>query len=211
MRTALNRLPREEYTAVWYDLSTDPNGWLDALTDISTAWLREHHDEEKGFSLGTWAHAQRFAREQRCLVLQSPDGRPVALLTFAPIYGGAGGWSLDLMRRLADTPPGAIEFLLATALQTFRDEGAAVVSLGLSPFASITPEETSEPELLERIRQLIYTHFSDFYNLQGLNFFKQKFLPRWEARYLVYPSLAVLPRVVLALIRVHRENGRRAK
>ncbi len=209
VRTALHRLPRDGYTAVWYDLHADLRGWLPALEAISAGWLREQHGSEKGFSLGTWRQAQRFAAEQRCLVLADPHGQPAAFLTFVPIYGASGGWALDLMRRAPSAAPGAMEFLLATALQAFRDEGASVVSLGLSPLASVTPDEIGEPELLERVRQLIYTHFRRFYNFQGLNFFKQKFTPRWEPRYLVYPTLIGLPRVIMTLMRAHNVPHRR--
>jgi len=204
IRTALNRVPREGYAAVWYDAMNDPRGWLPELTRISRAWLASQHGEEKGFSMGTWELALRFGREQRLLVLHDVEERPAAFLSFVPIYGREGGWSLDLMRRRAETPPGAMEFLLATALATFRDEGAQVASLGLSPLASITPTDTTgAPELLERIRQLIYQHFNSFFSFQGLHHFKKKFQPRWEPRYLVYPSLAAMPRVILALMRAH--------
>jgi len=209
VRTALNRVPREGYTAIWYDLMNDQRGWLPELNQISQSWLASQHGEEKGFSMGTWELAQRFSREQRFLVLHDAENRPVAFLSFVPIYGQAGGWALDLMRRGVDTPPGAMEFLLATALLSFRDEGALVVSLGLSPLASITPtDSTGTPELLERIRQLIYQHFNSFFSFQGLNHFKKKFQPRWEPRYLVYPSLAAMPRVILALMRAHGSRKR---
>lgn len=210
VRTALNRVPQEGYAAVWYDIMNDPRGWLPELTRISRDWLTSQHGEEKGFSMGTWELAQRFGREQRCLVLHDAENHPVAFLSFVPIFGEDGGWALDLMRRQAETPQGAMEFLLATALTTFRDEGARVTSLGLSPFASITPSDgAGTPELLERIRQLIYQHFNSFFSFQGLNHFKKKFQPRWEPRYLVYPSLTAMPRVILALMRAH--SGRKVK
>jgi len=218
IRTALNRLPREGYSAVWYDLTMDVRGWIPALTTVSRDWQRRQHGAEKSFSLGTWETAQRFAGEQRLLVLLNAQEQPAAFLVFAPVFGadndtcdgattpgGTGGWALDLMRREAELPSGAMEYLLATALQTFRQEGAACVSLGLAPLAAITPENTAgTPELLARIRSLIYTHFSSLYNFQGLQRFKEKFKPRWEGRYLVYPSLVSLPLVLLALIQVHQ-------
>lgn len=208
VRTAMNRVPQEGYAAVWYDVVNDPRGWLPQLAQISRDWLVSQHGEEKGFSMGTWELAQRFGREQRFLVLHDAENHPVAYLSFVPIFGEAGGWALDLMRRQAETPQGAMEFLLATALATFHDEGAKVASLGLSPFASITPaDSTGTPELLERARQLIYQHFNSFFSFKGLNHFKKKFQPRWEPRYLVYPSLASMPLVSLALIRVH--SGRK--
>lgn len=203
VRTALNRLPREGYRAEWYDMVTDPAGWIPALEAISHAWLSNMHAEERGFSLGTWTTALRFASEQRVLVLVDPQEQPVAFLSFAPVYGTPGGWALDLMRRTQTVPPGSMEFLLATALQSFQQEGATVCSLGLSALSDVTPIEAENTELLERVRALVYEHFNRLYNFKGLHQFKDKFQPNWEARYLVYPSLPLLPRILLALIRAH--------
>ena len=138
------------------------------------------------------------------LVLLDAEERPTAFLTFVPIFTEGQGWALDLMRKRSTLCPGAIEYLLAVALLTFKDEGAAVASLGLSALSDITPkEEDSAPELVNRVRALIFEHFSRLYNFKGLHHFKDKFQPRWEARYLVYPSLPQLPRVLLSLIRAH--------
>lgn len=205
IRTALNRLPREGYSAVWYDLSKDERGWLPALTDISTNWLHRQHGEEKVFSLGSWETAQRFSYEQRLLVLQNSDANPVALLTFVPQFGAPLNWVLDLMRKNNDLPAGAIEYLLAIAMQQFQQEGATQLSLGLSPLADITAEDAAAtPEVLERVRTLIARHFSNIYNFSGLQNFKDKFHPQWQARYLVYPTQTILPKVLLALMTVHQ-------
>lgn len=42
---------------------------------------------------------------------------------------------------------------------------------------------------------------NQFYNFQGLKAYKDKFHPRWESRYLVYPQFAALPDVVVGLVR----------
>ena len=68
----LNRVPREGYSAVWYELAQDPNQWLGELTAISQSWLRAQHGEEKGFSMGTWELARQFSHDQRLLVLRNP-------------------------------------------------------------------------------------------------------------------------------------------
>ena len=68
----------------------------------------------------------------------------------------------------------------------------------------MTPDQGgSAPEILERARSLVFENYNRLYNFKGLNRFKAKFQPRWEARYLVYPSLVALPRVLLALLKAH--------
>jgi phosphatidylglycerol lysyltransferase len=205
VRTALHRLPREGYSAQWYDVARDPQGWLPELQRISNAWLALQHGGEMGFTLGTWELALRYAHEQRMLVLLDGAGRPVAFMTFIPCFVPGGGWSLDLMRKAGTLPPGSMEFLLATAILHFQAEGCALLSLSLAPLADITPDDSSDtPEVVERARQLIFEHFGLTYNFKGLQQFKAKFSPRWEARYLIYPGVATLPRVLLALLRAHR-------
>jgi len=212
VRTALHRLPREGYSAVWYDLTEDPADWVPALATISREWLARQHGEEKGFSLGRWDTAMRYAAEQRCLVLQDQDEMPAAFLTFVPVYGPEAGWSLDLMRRREVVPPGTMEFLLATALETFKEEGVEYLVLGLSPLADVTPEDAVQtPELLERIRELVIQHFSRIYNFHGLLRFKEKFHPRWVPRYLIYPSPSRLPKALIALMHAHEHPGKRLK
>jgi len=71
--------------------------------------------------------------------------------------------------------------------------------LGLSPLAGVG--ETPTSPRLEKVLRYLYEHLNQFYNFKGLHEFKEKFHPRWEPRYFVYPGVAVLPEVVVALIR----------
>ena len=113
------------------------------------------------------------------------------------------------MRKRPGLTPGAMEFLLGEAILKFQEEGAAVLSLGLSPLASEKPDELeTTPELLEKVRGLLFENYNRFYNFKGLHRFKAKFLPRWEPRYLVFASLAGLPAVIAALFTLHRTRTR---
>ena len=52
-----------------------------------------------------------------------------------------------------------------------------------------------------RVLRYLYKYLNQFYNFKGLHADKEKFRPRWELPYFVYPSLVALPEVVVALIR----------
>src|SRR5258707_11802430 len=79
-------------------------------------------------------------------VATTSAGTACAFVTFTPIYGGVTpetttpgnqsggqgwGWSLDLMRRVPDAPPGVMELLIVPALYRFQSGGPPVVSFGL--------------------------------------------------------------------------------
>jgi phosphatidylglycerol lysyltransferase len=54
---------------------------------------------------------------------------------------------------------------------------------------------------MEKALAYLSRHLSQFYNFKGLHFFKEKFHPTWHPRYLVFPHMANLPEVVVALVR----------
>jgi phosphatidylglycerol lysyltransferase len=85
-------------------------------------------------------------------------------------------------------------------LQPFgQEQGYDSFNLGLSPLAGVGLTQVSSR--LEKTLRHLYQHLNRFYNLQGLHALKDKFHPRWEPRYLVYPSGGALTAVVIALIR----------
>ncbi len=67
------------------------------------------------------------------------DGRAVAYIPYAPVYGSQPGWLYDLTRRVPDAPTGAVEAVFAAALEAFQAERVAWLHLGLTPFSAMDP------------------------------------------------------------------------
>ncbi len=146
-------------------------------------------------------------------------GTACAFVTFTPIYGDTTtevivigeqsklrgwGWSLDLMRRVPDAPPGVMELLLVGAMENFRPYGAHVVSFGLVALADISQEMTSVERKLAR---LVTGRLHLLENHETLFNFKQKFQPSWQSRYLVTNTTLALPKIALAVLRLRNYSG----
>src|SRR5436305_10177416 len=146
-------------------------------------------------------------------------GAACAFVTFTPIYGGVTpetttpgnqssgpgwGWSLDLMRRVPDAPPGVMELLLVRAFERFQSCGAHVVSFGLVALADTRQEMTSvERKLVSLATDGLHLmeHRETLFN------FTQKFQPSWQRRYLVTNTTLALPKIALAVLRLRNYSG----
>jgi phosphatidylglycerol lysyltransferase len=224
VRTTCRRAERAEVSVRWYD-GIPPQDIRDQLQHLSQQWLERKAGKnatEMGFSMGrfdelveaaSWAemiannHAQQ--KDIPCLVTGvafTYEEKACAFVTFTPIYGMENqqpgkGWALDLMRRAADAPPGVIELLLTRGIEYFRTRGATVISLGVVAMADtqqeMTPSQRQLASFVSEHLRLLETHRSLF-------FFKQKFHPRWESRYIVASNILALPKIALAVLRVHQ-------
>ncbi|XZN92117.1 MAG: phosphatidylglycerol lysyltransferase domain-containing protein [Microcoleus sp.] len=194
LRTAINRLTKAGHQVKFYEppLSSDLIRQMKAVSD---EWLQMVQGAEKRFSVG-WFN-ETYLRETRAIAIQTPDGKISAFANM--ISSGNQVVGVDLMRRRIEVENGTMECLFASMLQHCQELGYAEFDLGLSALAGVGESEKSGR--LEKVLIYLSEHLSKFYNFQGLHSFKDKFGPRWEARYLVYPSLGSLPDVVVALIR----------
>jgi phosphatidylglycerol lysyltransferase len=93
------------------------------------------------------------------------------------------------------------ELLLVRAVERFRERGANVVSLGLAAMADTRQEM---PPLQRQFASLVSEHMRLLKTHRSLFYFKQKFHPCWESRYIVISSTLALPKAALALLRVHQ-------
>jgi lysylphosphatidylglycerol synthetase-like protein (DUF2156 family) len=232
VRTSCRRAERDGVSLSWYD-GLPPHEVMEELQQLSCEWLERKGGKdatEMGFSLSRFdGLVEAAARAETLAALHSPaegsqprevprlvtgvatdrTGKAVALVTFTPIYGtqatqserSGWGWALDLMRRAPDAPPGVIELLIVRAIERFRARGAQVVSLGVVAMADTRQEmSTSQRQLASFVSEhlrLLETH-------RTLFFFKQKFHPCWESRYVVASSALALPGIALAVLRVHQ-------
>jgi phosphatidylglycerol lysyltransferase len=132
-------------------------------------------------------------------VATDAGGAAIAFATFRPT-GIDDGWVLDLLRRAPGGTPGALEGCLAEAAISLREAGAPALSLGLAPLAGLdNASAVGEERGLARAGSLVRR----FYDVRGLAFFKGKFDPRWEPRYVALANRRDLPALAIALVGLH--------
>ena len=170
------------------------------METISAAWCRAHRAGEGWFAMGGFDPASRLFAESRYFVARDTNtNRILAFASFVPAFGQ--GWTLDLMRRQAETLHGVMDFLIVSAAAAFASEGAELLSLGLSPLAG--EDDAAETHAASSVRRFLYTRLNRVYSFQGLHAFKGKFATHWEARYLVYAGNLALASGSGAVLKAH--------
>lgn len=194
-RNSINRFTKLGYQVNFYQPPITKE-LLHQLKPVSDEWLKMVQGSEKRFSLGWFDEA--YLRECEIAVVQKPNGQIDAFTNLLSEYQ-LNEATIDLMRHRQSIEHGTMDFLFASLLQHFKDQGYDTFNFGLSALAGVG--EKPESKRLEKVLHYLVEHLNRFYNFQGLHTYKDKFNPTWEGRYLVYPSLSALPDVVVALIR----------
>jgi phosphatidylglycerol lysyltransferase len=99
-------------------------------------------------------------------------------------------FSVDLMRYRSDGPK-VMDFLFASLFFYAKENQYRRFNLGMAPLASVGEASGAHPR--ERLARLVFQHGEHWYNFQGLRFFKQKFEPDWQPRYISYQSAWEFP------------------
>ncbi|MFN6528963.1 phosphatidylglycerol lysyltransferase domain-containing protein [Nostoc sp. ChiSLP03a] len=194
-RPSISRLTKLGYQIDFYQPPI-ANDLLHRLKSVSDEWLKMVQGSEKQFSLGWFDEA--YLRECEIAVVHNPEGEISAFANIIREYQ-LNEATIDLMRHRSSLENGTMDFLFISLLQHFKENGYDSFNFGLSALAGVG--DNPESRRLEKVLRYLYEHLNRFYNFKGLHAYKDKFRPRWEPRYLVYPSLAALPDVVVALIR----------
>jgi phosphatidylglycerol lysyltransferase len=194
LRTAINRLTKAGHQVKFHEppLSLE---LMRKMKFVSDEWLQMVQGAEKQFSVGWFDEA--YLQKTRVAAIHTPDGKISAFANMISVGDRVVG--VDLMRRRTEVENGTMECLFASMLQHCQELGYAEFDLGLSALAGVG--EPGKSGRLEKVLIYLSDHLSKFYNFKGLHSFKDKFGPRWEPRYFVYPSWGSLPDVVVALIR----------
>lgn len=104
---------------------------------------------------------------------------------------------MDLMRYPPDSPNGLMDYLFVQIMLWGREQGYQWFNLGMAPLAGL--QNRSFAPLWNRFGALVFGQGETFYNFRGLHQYKDKFDPRWEARYLATPGGLALPLVLADL------------
>jgi phosphatidylglycerol lysyltransferase len=195
LRTAVNKMTKAGHQFQIYKPPIS-DALLQELRPVSDEWLHMVRGSEKKFSLG-WFDPT-YLRSCEIAVVRTPQDQISAFANVISEYQ-LNEITIDLMRKRQEIENGTMDFLFLSLFQHYKQQGYDSFNLGLSALAGIGESPTSPR--LEKTLQFLYHHLNQFYNFEGLHNYKDKFHPRWESRYLIYPSLAALPDVTIALIR----------
>jgi lysylphosphatidylglycerol synthetase-like protein (DUF2156 family) len=200
IRTALHKAQKEGIRAEWVSYRTAPQAAKNQVKAISEEWIADRKLPEMGFTLGSIE--ELMDPEVRCLLAIDEHRLVHAVTSWLPVYrnGAIVGWTLDFMRRRNTGFRASTEFLIASAALSLKDEGYEFISLSGAPLARTA--ERSEPSasaVLDRLLNWLGSSLEPLYGFRSLLAFKDKFGPRYQPLYLVYPDAAALPSTANAI------------
>ncbi|MCU0548078.1 MAG: phosphatidylglycerol lysyltransferase domain-containing protein [Leptolyngbya sp. Prado105] len=194
-RTAINKLSKAGYQLQVYAPPIDDR-LIARLKPVSDEWLKSKQGSEKQFSIG-WFNPE-YLKGCHIAVIEDGNGDAIAFSNLLSGYNRKEV-TVDLMRHVDRAEKGTMDFLFAEMLKHFQQEGYDSFNFSLSPLAGVG--EAADAQRVEKGLHYFFEHLNQFYNFKGLHQFKEKFRPRWEPRYLVFPSRRVLPDIAVGLVR----------
>ncbi|HKW49024.1 MAG TPA: DUF2156 domain-containing protein [Gemmatimonadaceae bacterium] len=137
--------------------------------------------------------------DRRILVARSRSSEIVAFLVASPAPA-RGGWLIEQFVRGRNAPNGTVELLLDSAARSFAADGYDYVTLGLAPLSRHGAGPEANPAWLRWLLRWVRAHGRRFYNFEGLDNFKAKFLPeRWEPVYAIVNEPRFSPAALYAI------------
>ena len=182
-----------------------------AIVQWPAGWAQHHPELER--CLAEWLETRglpplHFLVEpdtldhlsDRKVFVAERHGRVVGFLVTSPIPM-RNGWLVEQIVRGRQAPNGTNELLIDAAMQHLAASGADMVTLGLSPLSTRAGMSPSEPSAtVGLLLSWVRLHGTRFYNFEGLDAFKAKFLPaRWAPIYAITNEPRVTVRTLYAI------------
>lgn len=171
---------------------------MDTVESISNEWLALPGRGEHDFTLGRFERS--YIQTTPLICLNNAEGRSIAFVNEAKSYY-PGEITIDLMRHRNEVPSGTMDYLFLKLLQSYKERGYRYFNLGLAALSGVG--DSPDASRKERALYLLCEHLNKGFSYKGLQKYKQKFDPVWEARYFVYRGgPAKLLKCVLAFKKV---------
>ena len=207
VRTALNRATKLGISFRMVQLRNESFAMVQQARGISDEWVSDKGLPEMGFTLGGVDEA--LDPEVRVGLAVDSSGVLQGITSWLPVYGPNSeirGWTLDVMRRRPDGFRPVMEFMIASACLSFKEQGAQIVSLSGAPLARSEEDDNVTP--VEAVLNQLGELLEPVYGFRSLHQFKTKFKPRYEPLFMVYPDEAALPRIGVALTQAFLPDAR---
>jgi lysylphosphatidylglycerol synthetase-like protein (DUF2156 family) len=146
------------------------------LDEVDRLWLRSKGRHVKELKLMVGQRGGPAQPSRRLFAALDPAGSVLAYVSFSPVYGTQSGWLHDLSRRRPDAPPGALELIVVSAIETFQAERASHLHFGFTPFTSLSAdhEVAGASQVGARILQFLAEHGSAVYPAASQLAYKEK-------------------------------------
>jgi lysyl-tRNA synthetase class 2 len=197
LRHSINRLERRGFTVSCRFVREIPAEEREELRTLARAWRKGR--VERGYSMALGRVCDVDDPDSLVAVARLDD-RTCGFIQFVP--WGRNGLSLDVMRRDASTASGVMDLIIATVLTQAPSLGIDHVSLNFAPFRSAleTGERIGAAPFSRAWRRLLLVA-SRWTQIESIYRFNAKFRPRWEPRFIVFPTTRDLARVSTAYLR----------
>ncbi|WP_308251911.1 phosphatidylglycerol lysyltransferase domain-containing protein [Pseudonocardia sp. KRD291] len=215
VRQAVNRMNRAGHTAVVHRLCDLDEPERAAIAARAHRWRADECGTgsrsadapvERGYSMALSRVADP-ADPQTVLVTADRDGAPCGLLQLVP--WGPDGLSLDLMVRAADADNGVNELLIAELMAAAPRLGVRRVSLNFAVFRSALERgERIGAGPVARSWARLLRIASRWWQIDSLYRFNAKFRPEWTPRYIMFPAVRDLPRILFVVLEAEGFGGR---
>ena len=197
VRQAVNRVQRAGYTCqVVRQRDMSPEVLAEAVR-CATAF--RDGKVERGFSMALSRLGHPADGDCLFVLCHDGDGRLRGLLHFVP--WGRRGLSLDLMRGDRTASNGLTELMVVSAVQAAAATGVARISLNFAMLRSVfaRAEELGAGPVI-RLSGRLLRLASHVWQIESLYRANAKYEPRWQARFLCFPTARDLPRIVIAAL-----------
>ena len=196
LRATKNKAEKEN----WIIREFLPSDW-EKVKNLNKKWLKTHGNKENNFAMGK--SSLKYLSETRAMLLLDRDENLLAYLNNIELPGN-NSRAVDLMRRDPEaTRKGVMELLFLNEIMQAKAEGKKYYDLGFSPLAEMD-KSLADNKIAFNLLTLVYEKQKRYYDFQGLHHFKSKFRPIWKPSFLIYPSQATLPKVLLALLNLNK-------
>ncbi len=194
LRNAINKVTEQGYKA---SVNVPPikDGLMQKLKAVSDDWLISTERREIVFSQGMFIWNE--LKNQTIITVENAEEKVIAFLNIIPDYNPGEG-TYDIIRKTEDAPHGVMDFMLVELFRYLKSEGYSTVNLGFAPMSGIDDPHSFQ----EKTLKFAYEKIRSFSHFKGLRFFKEKFYPIWNNKYLVFSNDYDLLQIPAALTKV---------